>query len=344
MLRLKLPSFRSFFFLLPLLAASVAPAQDVHTEPPADDANYVLQGEFVGELTKADGTKETIAVQLRPVGGDKFEGLVYSGGLPGEPGHQPEGTHLVGLRAGDKVLLSGTELAMFLDAEKCVVISSEGQVLGSLARVIRSSPTLGAAAPEGAIAVFDGSGTENLLNGNMNDAGLLMIGADLKPLVQDFDLHLEFKLPYMPNETSQQRGNSGIYIHSRYECQILDSFAELPVFNGCGSLYRFKSPDLNMCFPPLIWQTYDIRFTAARWAADGTKVRNAHITSWLNGVVIQDDVELPNKTGRGQEESATVLPTKFQDHEDPVHFRNIWVVDRGISGSANFPPIAQPVQ
>jgi hypothetical protein len=85
-----------------------------------------------------------------------------------------------------------------------------------------------------------------------------------------------------------------------------------------------------MCLPALQWQTYDIRFTAPRWTADGTKLRNARITVWHNGVKTQDDVELENKTGAGQEEAPSLLPIRFQDHNDPVRFRNIWIVDRGL--------------
>ena len=120
----------------------------------------------------------------------------------------------------------------------------------------------------------------------------------------------------------------------------MDSFAELPTFNGCSGLYRTKSADLNMCYPPLAWQTYDIRFTAPRWAADGSKLRNARITVWQNGVLTQNDVELANKTGAGKEENPTLTPTKFQYHSDPVVFRNMWAIDRGLTGGIPFPVMA----
>jgi hypothetical protein len=120
-------------------------------------------------------------------------------------------------------------------------------------------------------------------------------------------------------------------LQSRYECQVLDSFGLDRLANGLGSLYRFKKPDVNMALPPLNWQTYDVQFTAPRWAADGSKVRNARITSWINGVKVQDDVELPNKTGAGEQEEPVLLPIRLQDHGDPVRFRNIWLVDRGLA-------------
>ena len=73
---------------------------------------------------------------------------------------------------------------------------------------------------------------------------------------------------------------------------MLDTFAIEPVNNGCGGLYHFREPDVNMCLPPLVWQTYDIVFTAPRWAADGTKLANARLTVWHNGVRIHKNVEL----------------------------------------------------
>ena len=129
------------------------------------------------------------------------------------------------------------------------------------------------------------------------------------------------------------------------ECQVLDSFALIPKIDGLGALYRFRPPAINMCFPPLVWQTYDVQFTAPRWNADGTKARNATITSWVNGVKVQDNVSLPNKTGAGKIEEPLLLPTRFQNHGDPVRFRNIWVVDRGLA-TGEFPqtPTKEQVQ
>src|SRR5262249_34742326 len=82
-----------------------------------------------------------------------------------------------------------------------------------------------------------------------------------------FRLHLEYRTPYMPTARDQARGNSGVYIQRRYEVQILDSFGLDGAFNEAGSLYRQTPPDLNMAFPPLTWQTYDIWFTPPQFAA-----------------------------------------------------------------------------
>ena len=305
------------------------PAYD---SPPSEDANYPLMGEFVGKITVGKETK-TLALQIRPIAGDQFVAVAFHGGLPGQPNHQADEMKLIGLRHNDSLILSGGPWALFVDKKGCSVVSAAGKRIGRLKRVQRKSPTLGAAAPEGAIVIFDGSNLDQLKNGEKTEAGLLKEGVQIQPLFQDFNLHAEFRLPYMPLAEGQQRGNSGFYLQSRYECQVLDSFGTEILFNGLGALYRQKAPDFNMAFPPLRWQTYDIRFTSPRWDADGNKIRNARITSWVNGVKVQDDVELKNKTGAGKEEAPTLLPTHLQDHGDPVRFRNIWIVDRGITNA-----------
>lgn len=312
------------------------------TEPPIDDLNYLLMGEFIGEI-EADGATKRLGLQIRPIGNDKFDAVSFIGGLPGQDEHEPQPMRMIGQRSEDFLVLSGGPWAIFVEQQSCMILDRKGQRLGELARVKRSSPTLGARPPEDALVLFNGENTDQFTKANMTEDGLLMEGADVKPMFQDFNLHAEFRLPYMPEASDQSRANSGLYLQSRYECQVLDSFAQDPVFNGCGALYRFKAPDLNMCLPPLVWQTYDIQFTAPRWASDGSKIRDAHITSWINGVKVQDNVALPDKTGAGKEEAPTLLPIRLQDHRDPVRYRNVWVIDRGLA-SGEFPIYPTPEQ
>ncbi|QDV88253.1 family 16 glycoside hydrolase [Stieleria magnilauensis] len=312
-----------------------------YTVPPEKEPNYPLMGEFVGQIgVKGEKKKkQSVALQIRPVAGDQFHAIAFYGGLPGEPNHQSEEMRLIGLRGNDSLVLSGGPWAIFVDPKGCNLVSSSGKLLGRLKRVHRVSPTLGAKAPEGATVLFDGTSVDHFVKAEMTDDGLLKQGAMISPMFQDFDLHVEFRLPYMPQAEGQQRGNSGLYLQSRYECQVLDSFGTEKMYNGLGALYRMKAPDVNMALPPLVWQTYDVHFTAPRWAADGSKIRNARVTSWVNGVKVQDDVELATKTGAGKPEEPTLSPINIQDHGDPVRFRNIWIVDRGIT-TVDFPVIA----
>jgi hypothetical protein len=308
----------------------------------AQDPDFALQGEFVGPIMTAPTKYQPLALQVRPVGEGTFEAIQYAGGLPGEPAHRPEPITLIGKRSEQFLVLSGGPWAVFVEPDHCLLIDHQGQRVGRLERVLRQSPTLGAQPPQDAIILFDGKDTHQFVKASMTDDGLLMEGAYIKPMLQDFNMHVEFMLPYVPAAKDQGRGNSGIYLQSRYELQILDSFAEEPCFNGCGSLYRFRQPDVNMCLPPLVWQTYDIVFTAPRWAADDTKLSNARITVWHNGVKVHNNAELQDKTGAGKPEEPTLLPTYLQDHKNPVRFRNVWAVDRGLSTAASFPLFVKP--
>ena len=85
-------------------------------------------------------------------------------------------------------------------------------------------------------------------------------------------------------------------------------------------------PYVNMCFPPMTWQTYDVEFTAPKYE-DGKKVKNARATIKHNGVVIHDDIELKQTPGR-QGEGPGPRPLHLQGHGNKVQYRNIWVKQR----------------
>jgi len=196
----------------------------------------------------------------------------------------------------------------------------------SLTRTERKSPTLGAKAPEGAIVLFDGEKSDELSDVKVGGHKMLFAGARTKRAFTDFKLHAEFLVPFMPTGKMESRGNSGIYIQDRYEIQILDSFGQKPAANECGGVYRQVAPTINMSFPPLVWQTFDIDFTSARWEGE-KKVKNAIVSVRHNGVLVHDRVEIKNKTGQGKPEGPQPLPIYFQFHGDPIYFRNLWIVE-----------------
>ena len=305
------------------------------------DPDVALQGEFVGPVASSPSEYQRWGLQVNPVGDGRFEAIQYPGGLPGEPTHRPSPVTLVGKRCEKFLVLSGGPWAVFVEPDHCLLLDREGHVAGRLERIRRQSPTLGARPPKNAIVLFDGKDTNQFTRAQMTGDGLLMEGAYLKAMYQDFNLHVEFMLPYLPSARDQGRANSGVYLESRYEVQILDSFAQQPLFNGCGSFYRFRKPDVNMCLPPLVWQTYDIAFTAPRWTSDNTKLANARASVWQNGVRVQNNVELESKTGAGKPEEPAPLPTYLQDHGNPVRFRNVWIIDRGALPLADFPILAK---
>ncbi len=346
LLRIALNSRFAAFLAITIAASAGTPISaqiptTLSVEEAKKDADFPFLGEFVGPVETKPGRYERVALQIRPVGNGNFEAIQFWGGLPGEKPHNPKPTKLIALRSADFLVLSGGPYALMVHPDRVVVVDKDGNRVGWLERTAQQSPTLGAAPPQGAMVLFDGTGIDLFKNATLTEDGLLTEGAEFKLMFQDFNLHLEFMLPYKPLGRGQDRGNSGVYLQSRYEVQVLDSFATVPVIDGCGALYKFRPPDVNMALPPLKWQTYDIVFTAARWASDPAKVRNARITVWLNGVKVHDDVELPSKTGAGENEEPTLRPTKLQDHGNPIRYRNIWLIDRGLAQAGPFPVMAE---
>ena len=154
-------------------------------------------------------------------------------------------------------------------------------------------------------------------------------GATAKRKFQDFTFHVEFMISYMPEtQTIYQRPNSGVYLQQRYEIQILDSFGVVMGQHDCGVLYAQITPAINMCYPPLTWQTYDIDFTAARYDATGQKTRLGRCTVKFNGVTILDNVEIKGSTPGGIEESPDPAGIYLQAHGHPIFFKNIWIVEK----------------
>ena len=153
--------------------------------------------------------------------------------------------------------------------------------------------------------------------------------ANSKRSFKDFKLHIEFITPFQPAARSQGRGNSGVYLHGKYEIQVLDSFGLEGKDNECGAIYSQTAPSVNMCYPPLSWQTFDIDFTAPKFDKDGKRTRPAVITVRHNGVKVIDKLELTRgDTGNGRQEVDKADPIYLQNHGNPVYFRNIWIVEK----------------
>lgn len=310
----------------------------VSADPNHVDADFPLQGEYAGLILPDDGRTNgvlrRVGVQVVALGNGEFDGVVYQYGLPGAGWNKGEITKLHGTRVENVLNLYSDALLAEVQDNHLLLKSNRGYTLGKFPRVVRRSPTLGKRPPHNAIVLFDGTSADEFKNGRMTDDGLLMEGADFKRTFEDFTLHLEFQLPYMPASRGQKRGNSGVYLQSRYEVQVLDSFGLDNAFNHCGALYRYQPPEINMCLPPLQWQTYDITFRSPRFDEDGKKICNACLHVVHNGVTIHDHFEVERKTGAGKQESPQPFPIRLQNHSDPVRYRNIWIVDHKRSSDA----------
>ena len=293
------------------------------TDEKSAGPDFQVQGEYVGEI---NGKK--YGAQIIAQGDGSFIGYILAGGLPGQGWDGKTKSGVDGNTKGDITALEGTDYKADIAGRKLMLTHrSNPDIKGSLERVVRTSPTLGAEPPKGAIVLFDGTSADAFSNGKVTDDGLLQEGTRSKDKFGGGTLHIEFRTPFMPYANGQQRGNSGVYLQGRHEVQVLDSFGLKGESNEAGGIYKISAPSVNMCFPPLSWQTYDIDYTPAVYNNEGKKTASARITVKHNGVVIQDNVELPNPTRSSITKAGPANgPLHLQNHGNPVRYRNIWFV------------------
>ncbi len=291
-------------------------------------ADFSFQGEYSGVVKSADGELK-VGVQVIAEGSGRFVWAALMGGLPGDGWDGNTPLRGLGERQGELAVMKGETGRGEIRDGRLVIFNSDNQQLGELAKVSRQSPTLGRKPPETAVVLFDGTSAENFEGGRLSEEKLLMQGCTSRQKFGSGELHLEFMLPFMPNARGQGRGNSGVYLQGRYEVQVLDSFGLSGEQNECGGIYSIAKPKLNMCLPPLTWQTYDIEFQASTFDDAGKKTADGLMTVRHNGVVIHDKVKLTHATTAAPvPEGAAPGPLYLQDHGNQVRYRNIWFLAR----------------
>ncbi|MFO0809207.1 MAG: DUF1080 domain-containing protein [Gemmataceae bacterium] len=282
--------------------------------------DFAVQGEYVGEAP--DGTK--IGSHVVADGEGKFSGKSYKDGLPGDGWDGTTTWKHSGTTDNGVARIDSEQAKSIFENGKLKVTLNDGGTF-TLTRIIRKSPTEGQKPPANAVVLFDGTKADAWEKGELVEGNLLKMGVTSKQKFGDCTMHVEFRTPFMPLARGQARGNSGVYVNGCYEVQVLDSFGLEPKNNECAGLYQQADPTINMCYPPLSWQTYDIDFTAPKYN-DGKKTSNARITVKHNGVVVQNNVELKQETPGGVQKEAATGPIHLQNHSNPVYYRNIWVV------------------
>ncbi|MBD3673991.1 MAG: DUF1080 domain-containing protein [Planctomycetaceae bacterium] len=311
--------------LLPLPSGCAADpkGKTAYLTPEAAGPDFLVQGEYRG----MKGSDHNVGAQVIARGKGEFEIVFLDGGLPGAGWDEEKKQTLQGKTGPDGVVTVSAE--KFAGQIRDGILTGVGDqgVHYRLYKVLRRSPTLGVEPPENALVLFNGEDVEQWNGMKLEEDNLLGVGGRTKKVFKDFHLHLEFRTPFMPDYTGQARGNSGMYLGDQYECQVLDSFGLEGLDNECGGIYKNARPNVNMCLPPLSWQTYDVDFQAAKFDDSGKKVKPAVVTIRHNGVVIHDELELATTPGGGRNDEKPGS-LYLQNHGDPVRYRNIWIVEK----------------
>jgi Domain of Unknown Function (DUF1080) len=329
--------------------------KEVYTDPsdPSLPPEFKIQGEYVGK-----SGSEKLGCQIIALGNGALQAVILPGGLPGD-GWDGKNKILMqgevtaagakfepatGKRnylAGNPMQFSATsKFPPVGQADWSGAVDAEGVLSGKtdtgdvfhLNKITRMSDRLGAKVPSGGITLYDGTDTNEWKGGRIDaKTGFLNTDGHDIPTVRKFmnyTAHVEFMLPFRPTARGQGRGNSGFYQVLHYEVQILDSFGLDGKDNECGGIYTKLAPKVNMCYPPLTWQSYDVDFTNAVREGD-KKVKNARITLRHNGVIVHEDAEIKGPTGGHRNDpEGTPGPLLLQGHGNPLQFKNIWVVEK----------------
>lgn len=314
----------AFLFIL-----SLGPMAAVFAAAPIEKA---VQGLYEGTLKEASGQRKLDALVVA-CGHETYKVFLREARANG----QPFKMELEGKTEGDSVRFAGKSATSSWAAtySNGMINGSSGQATVQLNRVVRRPPTLGASPPAGAIVLLDGKNFDEMTKGRVRGAeqpwkttgeGAIEVPKGGMNSKRQFDgsfkLHVEFKIPLMPTARDQGRGNSGVYLPNGDEVQVLDSFGMTTYKGGgCGGLYAYKDPDTFDQFslaslPPLEWQTYDIEYRVEK--KDGKPVGKPRVTVCHNGVKIHDNAVLNANARKGG--------FHFQDHGNPVEYRNIWVL------------------
>ncbi len=193
-------------------------------------------------------------------------------------------------------------------------------------------------APADAIKLFDGTAESVKANWNntrwpVKDGILGQGGGNLgtKLAFGDCQLHVEWRAL---DKNHRDMCNSGVLLMGgKYEVQIVDSAAQdnnlIPADANAGAIYGWMPPLVNPMQPAGKWNSYDITFHRPRFDDKGQCAKFARITVLFNGVLVQDNVEVPGVfswlSRHPVTKHADKLPFSLQNHGGGVEFRNIWV-------------------
>jgi len=255
---------------------------------------------------------------------------------------------MTGENAGDSVSLTGDGWTGAIAAGHFKAHNDTDSF--DLQHIVRSSPTMGAKPPAGAVRLFDGAAMDawakmkekDWLTEDGPSQWHLVAGAAMEVVPRtgsliskqqfgDARIHVEFRTLGGPT-------NSGVYIQDRYEANINEMYGRLdgnPCAQFDNSMPADQHPGIRASRPPLEWQTMDIDFRAPKFDAAGNKTGDATVTLVFNGVTMYKDHKLgPVTLNAARLGEAPAGPIQLQEHGMPVQFRNIWAVGAPVATAA----------
>jgi hypothetical protein len=123
---------------------------------------------------------------------------------------------------------------------------------------------------------------------------------------EDFQLHLEFRLP------AGVGGNSGVYLRGLYEVQVTHRDSQMQGINGPGAVFGRIRPTHNAGRPAGEWETYDLTLV------------DRHVTVVLNGEKVIDNQPVESCTGGALRSDVTQPgPIYLQGDHTAVQYRNL---------------------
>ena len=305
-----------------------------------------MQGEYAGTFKNEDGEKK-FGVQIKALGGGKFEVYGYMGGLPGDgwdgsdrwTGTAKRGddgvTHIVGNEEhGGKARHKGGKIE---------VLDEEGNVVGQAKKVQRKSPTLGKKPPEGAVVWFDGKTNQFVRNGfdgadkkdvpaKVTKDGFLTIQADGLTPHGSGTLHLSSsERPFSRTRAARGAGTAGSTsrVATRYRFSTRSARRRRRKRGIAGASTRFVPPSSKCATHHSVGRRTTSSSPKPSSTPTASSLKHARATVRHNGVVIHENQELHRTTTACKvKEHGPPMPLHLQNHGNPVVFRNIWFLPK----------------
>jgi hypothetical protein len=309
----------SSFAIALLFGFAYAVAQD---PVPAPDPDYALQGEYLGFVHGTDpDTEMPLGAQVVALGKREFKLVFLPGGLPGA-GASGGRYAAAGIRVESALTLTDSLYTGGISGDTLKGFAGPKAPF-LLVKRTRVSPTLGLRPPAGATVLFGGGEPDAWTNAVRDAEG------NLTPLQREartqrefsaFSLHLEFRMPFLPEAIGPARGNSGVrFLDDEYfyaEIQLLDSFGGDAGSEECGGIEGQYPGQVMAAFPPQAWQTMDIQVSTP---SDFAEMGEGALTVWHNGILIHWQRRIPVL---GKQ-----MKVALQSLDSNGAFRNVWMVE-----------------